>query len=107
MNIRHAGRIAGRIALASNMLLAACGESLSGTYNDQTGQVQLTFRSGSKVTLAQRTAQAVQLHHRERQGDREQQRRHRGDLPDRGPWLPAQPAAYRTVQAEVVLTLAR
>ena len=59
MNIKHASKTAGLAALASTMLLAACGQSLSGTYNDQTGEVQLTFQSGSKVTL-QRSGQAKQ-----------------------------------------------
>lgn len=39
--------------LLATLLLTACGQSLSGTYNDQTGDVQLTFQSGSKVTLRQ------------------------------------------------------
>ncbi len=51
MNTQHVSQIAGLAALATATLLAACGSSLTGTYVDQTGEVQLSFQSGNKVVL--------------------------------------------------------
>ncbi|HWU78390.1 MAG TPA: hypothetical protein VN043_17975 [Rhodanobacter sp.] len=51
MTIRHSRKTSTLAALATTLLLAACGQSLSGTYVDMTGDVQLTFQSGSEVTL--------------------------------------------------------
>ncbi len=50
MNSHHCGKPVA-LALITAMLLSACASSLSDTYVDQTGDVQLDFQSGDIVAL--------------------------------------------------------
>ena len=51
MNIQHIRKSTGLVALATTLTHAACGQNLSGTYVDVTGDVTWTFQSGGKVAL--------------------------------------------------------